>query len=620
MRFDFGNAGPAQSITDFESILPLKKIKRSCGKQLFPPILPGMQRPDPASLPLSPGVYLYKDAKGRIIYVGKARVLRRRILSYFRPEGLPAKTRAMLAHAASLDVLTTTTEKEALLLESSLIKKHRPHYNIVLRDDKQYVLFRFDLKHPFPRLEVVRKARRDGARYFGPFTSALATALFIADGETDKKVYCAASVKEQAGLVFQDAVYMTQQTGINPADLRGTGDLSRKKVYYMPTRSMLTAISRDARTNEGIEPSVAIIDELHVMPDGQLIDVLRKGMVTRRQPLLIYLTTAAHQGENICNDELDFARRVRDGQLDAPGYLPAIFEATESDDWRDEKTWFKANPGLGETIRLDRFRQEFQKAQESPALEREFKRLNLNMQGRSTDQWIDLEDWKLCPQDIDPSQLLGEKCTLGIDLSSTRDITALVLYFPKFNALLPYFFVPRQTMNERDDYRIWQRQGLLSEAGGAAIDENEVRRKIWELIGGYDEERRTRIKGLYRCRAIAYDPYRMSALSQKLREVDEHEVFPFRQGFLSMAEPTARMEADILEHRLRHFGNPVLTWMVSNAKTQTDPKGNTMLAKEHRDSKRKIDGIVAAIMAYGVYLRPEVQGLFNDDNYEVRVL
>lgn len=133
-----------------------------------------MQRPDPASLPLSPGVYLYKDARGRIIYVGKARVLRRRILSYFRPEGLPAKTRAMLAHAVSLDVLTTTTEKEALLLESSLIKKHRPHYNIVLRDDKQYVLFRIDAKHPFPRLEIVRKTRRDGARYFGPFTSALA--------------------------------------------------------------------------------------------------------------------------------------------------------------------------------------------------------------------------------------------------------------------------------------------------------------------------------------------------------------------------------------------------------------------------------------------------------------
>ena len=133
-----------------------------------------MQKPESSTIPLSPGVYLYKDERGRIIYVGKARVLRRRVLSYFRPDGLPAKTRAMLSHAASIEYLTTTTEKEALLLEASLIKKHRPHYNIVLRDDKQYVLFRINPKHPFPRLEVVRQARRDGARYFGPFTSALA--------------------------------------------------------------------------------------------------------------------------------------------------------------------------------------------------------------------------------------------------------------------------------------------------------------------------------------------------------------------------------------------------------------------------------------------------------------
>ncbi len=133
-----------------------------------------MQKPESSSIPLTPGVYLYKDAKGRIIYVGKARVLRRRVLSYFRPEGLPAKTRAMLFHAESIEYLTTTTEKEALLLEASCIKKHRPHYNIVLRDDKQYVLFRINPKHPFPRLEIVRQARRDGARYFGPFTSALA--------------------------------------------------------------------------------------------------------------------------------------------------------------------------------------------------------------------------------------------------------------------------------------------------------------------------------------------------------------------------------------------------------------------------------------------------------------
>lgn len=133
-----------------------------------------MERPDSASLPLTPGVYIYKDAAGRILYVGKARALRRRVLSYFREEGLPAKTAAMLRHAATVETLSTTTEKEALLLEASLIKKHRPRYNIVLRDDKQYALFRVSARNPFPRLEITRSVRRDGARYFGPFTSAAA--------------------------------------------------------------------------------------------------------------------------------------------------------------------------------------------------------------------------------------------------------------------------------------------------------------------------------------------------------------------------------------------------------------------------------------------------------------
>lgn len=135
-----------------------------------------MERPIPSTIPTTPGVYLYKDAGGRIIYVGKARNLRRRILSYFRPpDQLTPKTVAMLSHAVSLETLNTTTEKEALLLEASLIKKHRPHYNIVLRDDKQYVLFRLSEKDEFPRLEITRKVRkRDGARYFGPFTSGLA--------------------------------------------------------------------------------------------------------------------------------------------------------------------------------------------------------------------------------------------------------------------------------------------------------------------------------------------------------------------------------------------------------------------------------------------------------------
>lgn len=125
--------------------------------------------------PDSPGVYLMKDGQGRILYVGKAKSLRRRLASYFRtPAGLTPKTRALVARVLRVDVLAATSEKEALLLEESLIKKHRPRYNVVLRDDKQYLLFRLDKRAAFPRLRITRRVERDGARYFGPFTSAQA--------------------------------------------------------------------------------------------------------------------------------------------------------------------------------------------------------------------------------------------------------------------------------------------------------------------------------------------------------------------------------------------------------------------------------------------------------------
>lgn len=127
------------------------------------------------SFPTCPGVYLMKNATGRIVYVGKAKNLRRRLASYFLPDHrLPTKVRVMMPKVAAIDFLCTATEKEALLLEASLIKKHRPKYNIVLRDDKQYVLFCLARAHPFPALRLTRKVQRDGSVYFGPFTSALA--------------------------------------------------------------------------------------------------------------------------------------------------------------------------------------------------------------------------------------------------------------------------------------------------------------------------------------------------------------------------------------------------------------------------------------------------------------
>jgi len=127
-----------------------------------------------AHAPEGPGVYIFKDGSGRPIYVGKAKNLKKRVLSYFKISGdLPHKTQVMMSRAKSLEFILTTTDKEAFILESNLIKKHLPRYNIILRDDKQYPWLRLDPQEPYPSLCIVRKARKDGARYFGPFSSAL---------------------------------------------------------------------------------------------------------------------------------------------------------------------------------------------------------------------------------------------------------------------------------------------------------------------------------------------------------------------------------------------------------------------------------------------------------------
>jgi len=124
--------------------------------------------------PEGPGIYIFKDGAGRPIYVGKAKNLKKRILSYFKGSGdMPHKTQVMMSRAKSLEFILTTTDKEAFILESNLIKKHLPRYNIILRDDKQYPWLRLDPNEPYPSLCIVRKARKDGARYFGPFSSAL---------------------------------------------------------------------------------------------------------------------------------------------------------------------------------------------------------------------------------------------------------------------------------------------------------------------------------------------------------------------------------------------------------------------------------------------------------------
>ncbi|GFM37010.1 excinuclease ABC subunit UvrC [Desulfovibrio psychrotolerans] len=252
-----------------------------------------MDKIDLTAVPLTPGVYLFKDEGGRIIYVGKAKHLRRRVASYFRPEdALTPKTRAMLRMARTVDTISTTSEKEALLLEASLIKKHRPRYNILLRDDKQYVLFKLTKRHAWPRLTLTRKVVRDGSAYFGPFTSA------VAARETWKAIHAVFALRRCADRAFANRTrpclyhYMQQCPApcCLPVDAAVYREMVGKVEMLLRGRSsellgILRAQMEEASENLAFEQAAVLRDQMAaitrtverqaaVLPDARDMDVL----------------------------------------------------------------------------------------------------------------------------------------------------------------------------------------------------------------------------------------------------------------------------------------------------------------------------------------------------------
>lgn len=281
-----------------------------------------MEKPDLTQFPLTPGVYLYKDKQRKIIYVGKAVKLRNRIASYFRPaNALTPKTRLMLQHACSIDILQTATEKEALLLEASLIKKHRPRYNICLRDDKEYIVFRIQTKLPYPRLEIIRKSslknKRSSERqgkFYGPFSSAIAaketwrlihrtfplrrcrdrafanrtrTCLYHHMGQCLGPCVEPVSQKEYAAMLHKVDMLLTGRSTelieqLEKDMLRASEDLDFEKAAQL--RDQITAVKRTVERQSVVLPQRTNIDVIGV---AQTNDGLALGILFVRDGLLL---------------------------------------------------------------------------------------------------------------------------------------------------------------------------------------------------------------------------------------------------------------------------------------------------------------------------------------------
>jgi len=418
--------------------------------------------------------------------------------------------------------------------------------------------------------------------------AAIALYMLIGDGEQGAEVYSAAVDRDQASLVFNVAAQMVRNDTVLSKRLEIID--SRRRIYDPVTNSIYVAIPAEAAGRHGYNASAVIYDEIHAAPNRDLYDVLTTSTGARAQPLFFVITTAGWDRTSICWELHQYAERVRDGIIDDPSFLPVLYSAPLDADWTDPEVWKSVNPALGDFRSMEEFEIAAKRAIEVPGQQNAFRRLYLCQWTESAARWLPMDAWDQCGGATQADAYA--ECYAGLDLASTTDITALVLWFPHRDGtvdIVPYFWVPEEGVRERArrdgvPYDEWARRGLIFTTPGNITDYDQIR----EFIRGLAER--------YRIREIAYDRWNATQLITQLQE-DGANCVPVGQGYASLSAPAKEFEALVLGRRIRHGGNPVLRWMAANVAIEGDAAGNIKPSKSK--STERIDGIVSAIMACG---------------------
>ena len=431
--------------------------------------------------------------------------------------------------------------------------------------------------------------------------AAVALYLLYADNEPSAEVYGAAADRQQASIVFDVAKQMVE---MSPALMKRSKLMgATKRIVNYSNAGYYQVLSAEVGGKHGFSVSGLVFDEIHTQPNRQLYDVLTKGSSDARQnPLHFIITTAGNDRHSIAYELHTKAVDILEGRRVDPTFYPVVYGLKDDEDWEDEENWYKVNPSLGYTVDIERLRDAYREAKQNPADEITFKWLRCNMWVSSTVAWIPDAIYMRGNESIEAASLEGRDCYAGLDLSSTGDITALVLIFPPRDenekyVLLPYFWIPEETIPRRVKansvpYDIWEIHGYIMSTEGNVIHYDFIEKFIIYL------------SEKYHILEIAVDRWNATQMIQNL-EGEGFTIVPFGQGFSSMSAPTKEFYRLLMEGRIIHGGNPVLRWMAGNVVIDTDPAGNIKVTKAK--SKEKIDGIVAAIMALDRCIRQEGQ-------------
>lgn len=420
--------------------------------------------------------------------------------------------------------------------------------------------------------------------------------LFSMAGEIGAEVYAVATTRSQAMTVFKPAFdnikrWVRRSPGI-ARSFKVFGGLNQEKVEC--DTSIFAPLPANAENLDGLNPSAILFDELHAQKTRDVWDVMESALGARFEPLLSAITTAGFILDGICTEVRSYLISVLEGKRINDAFFGYIYTLDDGDDPFDESNWIKANPGLGKSKTLEYMRGMALKAAALPGALVNFLTKDLNIWCNSADGWFSVNVWDKGSKKFDPEMLRGRLCYGGLDLASTRDLTAFSLVFPPDQEggewyVLIWFWCPQEKIDtqEHDDaapYKRWQKEGWLIGTEGNVTDYNQVKLQILRAMQQYE------------VKEIGFDRWNALQLANELLDMNVPLVeVPQNTG--GMYPGSKKLEELVYSKQFQHSGNPVLRWCAMNVALLFDTNGNYRPDKKKSNDNGRIDGIVATVMA-----------------------
>lgn len=430
-----------------------------------------------------------------------------------------------------------------------------------------------------------RTAYNEVARKNAKSTLSSGVGLYMtgADGEGGAEVYSAATTREQARIVFEDAKSMIKQA--RPT-LGRLFEFNKLAIFQEQTSSRFSPLSSDANNLDGLNIHCAIVDELHAHKTRDVWDVLETATGARLQSLLFGITTAGFNKEGICYELRDYTIKVLRGQVEDDTFFGIIFTLDSDDDPFDEKVWQKANPGLGICKRWDDLRRLAKKAREQVSARHNFFTKHMNLWVTAESAWMDMMKWDQSDYIAPQHELKTYPLWVGVDLSNKIDICSAVKVWQAnnghvhadFKFWLPEGRLERCSRQMAELYRKWAELDKLILTDGDVIDHGQIKEELQAWVAGES------------LREIGFDPWSATQFSLALAE-EGLPLVEVPQTVRNFSEAMKGVEALVYGGKFHHSNHPVMNWMMSNVTVKPDRNDNIFPNKSTPEAK--IDGPTA---------------------------